>query len=287
MLTPDWSSTRQAILGEMGESLLLFMRDVYFGRISPSVDQEVVSLALRLDLIAKDRTKNWQLTPHGALVADSAREYCNWIDDKRLLPPSIAEAELAGMTVLDLGCGFGRHVFSASRVASLAVGLEAEPAYLKMSSILGCREGVDYPSVVCGVGEKIPFADSVFDVIICTRSLPYMDASVAIPEMARVLRVGGKIFLLVATFGQFAREFFGGPQHTPGIRERLRVAKQAINSIGVNWFGKRIFQRKNSHTTASYVLLTTGRLKQIMEDAGLKVVTQSTLRQTFIIERIR
>lgn len=292
IIQPDWQAIEQAILEQNGELLLRFMRDVFFNRANPSTDLKIISLAIHLGWIEDDYNK-WQLTPHGALIADSAREYCNWIDEKRQLPYGVNEADIEGKSILDLGCGFGRYVLSASRIASLAVGLEAEQTYLKMSSILGRREGMNFFNVVCGAGEKIPFADNTFDIIICIRSLPYMDASITIPEMSRVLRIGGKIFLYTSTFGQFVRDFVGQPQHTPGIRERLRIVKHAINSISVTWTGKKIFGRRGNFT-ASYVFLTTRRLIQLMENAGLKVLAQphmpqlkmASMSKIFIIERI-
>lgn len=284
---PDWSSARDAILGEKGAPLLRFMRDLFFNRRNSVIDRQLVALAQRLGWIAPDYIGDWKLTPHGARVADSAREYCNWLDDGRQLPAAIVETELLGKAVLDVGCGFGRHVFTASRSAALAVGLEAEPAYLQMSSILRSREGLDSAVFVCGSGETIPFKDHTFDVILCTRSLHYMDAFAVIPEMARVLRVGGRIYLIVATFQDFISEFLGQPQHIPGIRERLRVVKQAIMSICVSLTGKWVRWKKPEGTTASYVLLTVRQHLRVMENAGLKVVTRSPSEQLFVVERTR
>ncbi|MGA7750936.1 MAG: class I SAM-dependent methyltransferase [Gallionella sp.] len=286
-MAPDWSLTRQAILGDMGEPLLRFMREVFFGRVASSIDQKIVSTALALGWITKGNNDYWKLTSHGAKVADSAREYCNWLDDKRGLPAKITEKEISGKAVLDIGCGFGRHVFSASRCALLAVGLEAEQAYLQMSSILRFREGITSAFFVCGNGEKVPFADGVFDIIVCTRSLQYMDASIVVPEIARVLRVGGKLYLTVPTFQQFILDMICRPQQPLKIRDKLGLAKKMINSIILSCTGKQLFRRKTKSTTGTYALLTTRRLIRIMECAGLKLASRSAPEGLFVVERIR
>lgn len=286
---PDWASTRDAILGDRGESLLQLMREVFFGRAASSPEQSDVSTALQLGWISKGSNGTWRLTPHGGHVADSAREYCNWLDDKRQLPSQygLTDADVAGKTVLDIGCGFGRHVFSASRTAALAVGLEAGQAYIQMSSILRSREGITSAMLTCGDGEKLPFADGVFDIIMCTRALPYMDATIALPEFARVLRVGGRAYMLVSTFQLFIDDLIGRPQQPFSVREKLGHVKKMINSLWLSWSGKPLFRRNSKSTTGTYYLFTARRLLQMMENAGLRLVHRSAPDELFIVERVR
>ncbi len=284
-IAPDWFATRQAILGDMGEPLLRFMREVFFQRATFSIDQRIVSTAWQLGWITKVNNDLCGLTAHGAQVADSAREYCNWLDDNRGLPAGISEEEVSGKAVLDLGCGFGRHVFAASRSASLAVGLEAEQAYIQMSSILRYREGITSARFVCGQSERLPFADGLFDIIICTRSLQYMEASIVIPEIARALRIGGKLYLVVHTFQQFIIELKGRPQQPFKLRDKLGLARKMINSLILSWAGKQLFGRKTKNTTGTYVYLTARRLLQITECAGLKLVGRSDAEQLFVVQK--
>lgn len=284
---PDWSATGAAILGSTGVPLLRLMREIFFGRDTSTFDQEVVATAARLGWISKGSNHSWRLTPHGGYVADSAREYCNWLDDIRKLPSRITDADVAGKAVLDIGCGFGRHVFSASHLATLAVGLEAEQAYIKMSSILRSLENITAAEFACGTGERLPFADRVFDLIMCIRALPYMDATLAIPEIARVLRVGGKAHLVVATFQYFIDELFGSAPQPFRIREKLSLIKRMIDSLWLSWTRKPMFRRNSKSTTGTYYLFTNRRLHGIMQSAGLKIIEQCAAEQLFVVERIR
>ncbi len=288
--SPNWTATSQAILGPMGGDLLRFMRQVFFGQVS-SIDQTVISVALQLGWITKDDNGQWKLTRHGGQVADSAREYCNWLDDGRGLPTAITEEDIQGKAVLDIGCGFGRYVFAASYSALLAVGLEAEQTYLEMSSILGLKEGVSSAHFVRGTGEKLPFTGGTFDTIICIRSLWYMDAFIAVPEMARILRIGGRLYLVYNTFQRFFDEMKGTSQQGFRIRQRLGIAEKMLNSLSLSWTGKKIFARKSNGTTGTYTYLTMQRLLSITENAGLRLVDRSAqssaAEQLFVFERIR
>lgn len=289
-LSPDWTATSQAILGPMGGDLLHFMRQVFFGEVS-SVDQTVSRVALQLGWITKDGNGQLKLTRHGGHVADSAREYCNWLDDGRGLPSAITEEDIQGKAVLDIGCGFGRYVFAASHSASLAVGLEAEQTYLEMSSVLGLKEGVSSAYFVRGTGEKLPFTGGSFDTIICIRSLWYMDAFIAVPEIARILKIGGRLFLVYNTFQRFFVEMKGTSQQSLRIRQKLGIAEKMINSLSLSWTGKKIFSRKSNGTTGTYNYLTMRRILSITESAGLRLVDRSVqssaAEQLFIFERIR
>jgi len=226
----DWREVREALLGETGEPLLRFMRDVFLERGGARTDRQVTRLAQTLGWVTADPVRTWRLTKEGAFAADSAREYCNWLDDQRALPFGVAEGDVRAKAVLDVGCGFGRHVLSASRMASMAVGLEAEPSFLRMSSILATRERIGSATFVRGYSERMPFAADSFHCVICTRSLQYMDIRQTLAEMSRVMKTGGKFFLTYATFHHLLADFIDGRIADP--RRKARTAKHMANTLG-------------------------------------------------------
>jgi SAM-dependent methyltransferase len=102
------------------------------------------------------------------------------------------------MTLLDVGCGTG--VFAA-RIAAAMPRATIWGMDLVDSMLNGGRarwqtlRGRAIP--VQGDSERLPFADAAFDVVTCSNSFhhyPHQDWAVA--EMRRVLKPGGRLFLL-------------------------------------------------------------------------------------------
>jgi SAM-dependent methyltransferase len=104
-----------------------------------------------------------------------------------------------GDRVLDVGAGFGRHVFECARRGADVVALDyAEDEVVQTRATLGAMvdEGeiiLDrFKGVLRGDATKLPFADDSFDVVITSEVLEHIQDDVAaIAEMVRVLRPGG------------------------------------------------------------------------------------------------
>jgi SAM-dependent methyltransferase len=104
-----------------------------------------------------------------------------------------------GRRVLDVGAGFGRHVYECARRGADVVALDyAEEEVVQTRTTLG--EMVDAgeldPARVLGVvrgdATRLPFADGCFDVVITSEVLEHIQDDVtALAEMVRVLRPGG------------------------------------------------------------------------------------------------
>lgn len=157
--------------------------------------------------------------------------------------------------VLDIGCGAGQEMFPfAEKKGAFCVGIDIG----RELGAVGRRTAEN-----CGVsgstgfararGEELPFADGVFDVVLCRVALPYMDNRRTIAEVARVLR-GGGVFLLKT----HAPAFFAAL-----LKERLRTLspKQIAYPLiclfagtvhqltgrqlsGGFWEGKQVFQTR-------------------------------------------
>jgi SAM-dependent methyltransferase len=114
-----------------------------------------------------------------------------------------------GDAVLDLGCGFGRHAFEASRRGASVVALDAG-----RDEVLGVRatfaamieagELTPDTRAACVQGDALalPFADATFDRVICSEVLEHIPDDVgAMRELARVLRPGGTMAVTVPRRG--------------------------------------------------------------------------------------
>lgn len=99
-------------------------------------------------------------------------------------------SDLSGR-ILDNGAGLGTYLEAIGRAnpASVRVGLEIE--HERAVAALARAD-----AVVLGVGERLPFANDTFDLILSNEVIEHVtDDRAAVAEMARVTRPGGRIVI--------------------------------------------------------------------------------------------
>lgn len=104
----------------------------------------------------------------------------------------------AGETVLDLGCGEGRHVISAyleQDVTSIGVDLSVDDlktTWEKFQPFSEKENPNKYLALSAANALQLPFADNTFDKVICSEVLEHIpDYAGALAEIQRVLKPGG------------------------------------------------------------------------------------------------
>jgi SAM-dependent methyltransferase len=114
-----------------------------------------------------------------------------------------------GMTVLDLGCGEGRHAFEAYRRGATVVAVdwgtsEVETTRRWLGAIAEAGEapeGSRY-QVVRGDLTALPVPDASVDRVIASEVLEHIpDDATALAEIARVLTPGGRVAVTVPRYG--------------------------------------------------------------------------------------
>ena len=140
------------------------------------------------------------------LDATQARELADRLELRAKSPDEIeARAAYLGLLdvaegdrVLDVGCGSGvvtREIARRVGPSGCAVGVDPSPALLAIARDLAEVEGLgNRVELHEGSALALPFADGAFDVAIAVTALSHTPgAEGAIPEMARVVRPGGRI----------------------------------------------------------------------------------------------
>ena len=111
-----------------------------------------------------------------------------------------------GQTLLDLGCGEGRHTISAALEAALtAWGID-----LREQDLATCASRFDdfraqapgHVLLAKASGFALPFADDSFDRVICSEVLEHIiDYQQVLEEIDRVLKPGGLLAVSVPRYG--------------------------------------------------------------------------------------
>lgn len=105
-----------------------------------------------------------------------------------------------GERVLDVGCGTGivaRQVASRVEPTGKVTGLDVSSNMLAVARATATQEGLTI-ELREGNAERLPFADSSFDLVLCQFALMFVtNKSVALTEMRRVVSQSGRVLISV------------------------------------------------------------------------------------------
>jgi SAM-dependent methyltransferase len=115
--------------------------------------------------------------------------------ERRLQMILQAAGERIQGAVLENGCGVGVYVKHLVPHASRVFGLEFD-----LERAQEARQHSDH--ILCGAGEQLPYPDGAFDVVLSNEVIEHVqDDRLAVREMVRVLRPGGRIVLFCPNRG--------------------------------------------------------------------------------------
>ncbi len=224
-----------------GEDLLRFLRAVYNGEAEPARTWpgHVVDMAATLGLLESDHGSP-SLTASGYLVGNVAKEYCNWLDAGRHMPPPRpTDALLAGREVLDLGCSFGRWMWEFQPIARHVTGLELQPEYIELGRALARRESLPPPEIQRGAAEEVDrhVPPCSADVVFARLLFNYVAIPRTLRKVARVLRPGGVLWIQVESLAAAVRKIVHGEHRW---RSRASAAFAVANSILLSTSGLQL-----------------------------------------------
>jgi SAM-dependent methyltransferase len=139
-----------------------------------------------------------------------------WVPDTRL---QLLPDDVAGMDVVELGCGTGYLSAWLARRGARPVGLDNSGKQLETARMLQREFGLEFP-LVHADAENLPFADETFDLAVSEYGAAlWCDPYAWIPEAARVLRAGGRLLFLT---NSYLATLAGPGESEERIDERLR-----------------------------------------------------------------
>lgn len=161
-----------------------------------------------------------------------------------------------GETLLDLGCGFGRHAFEAARRGARVVALDAGRDEVEgvVATFVAMSEANEISSVECGAvavqgnALSLPFADESFDRIICSEVLEHIPEDLtAISELTRVLRRGGTMAITVPRFGPELINWALSDEYHSVPGGHIRIYRRSVLERRLVQCGLRVTGRHYAH----------------------------------------
>jgi SAM-dependent methyltransferase len=151
-----------------------------------------------------------------------------------------ALGDVSGSRALELGCGACQFGIKVARMGARVVGLDFSANQLSTARMNLAETGTAIP-LVRASAEEIPFDDGSFDLVFCDHgATSFTDPTVTLPEVARVLRPGGRFVFNIAT--PFIWVFWGNDDEPAG-RDLVRPyfgggrteLKEDDGSVSVEW----------------------------------------------------
>lgn len=151
--------------------------------------------------------------------------------------------------LLDVGSGYGSFVLAARQRGLAAVGVEPagfEREYARAR--LASTRPDDDPEAVYrdGSGLSLPFADGDFEVVTLWNVLEHVpDTPALLSEAVRVLRPGGRLFLLAPNYAALRREAHYHVPWPPGLPRRLAGPYLRLLGRDPAFFERHVFPCTN------------------------------------------
>ena len=125
---------------------------------------------------------------------------------ERMTEVTLALAEpAAGRRILDVASGFGQDSLALAALGADVVGAEPSARMTAWARLVSAKASGRIPQWVRGWSDALPFASGSFDAAICKGAIDHFDRpELAIAEMARVTRPGGRVVLAIANFDSLA-----------------------------------------------------------------------------------
>jgi SAM-dependent methyltransferase len=150
-------------------------------------------------------------------------------DHRRCMPEIHPDEKV----VLDIGCGIGQ-MFLANKLDEevIRVGLDVDLCALRYGTPKD--KGIYF---INGGAERLPCRDGIFDLVISRVSLPYTNIPVAIREIGRVLKEGGRVWISLHSFSMAIRHLGNSIRHCDA-KDTVFRSYVILNGLLLHGLGK-------------------------------------------------
>ena len=183
---------------------------------------------------------------------------CDPVDARRVMPAIRAEHR----RILDVGCGAGQ-TLTASRLDAevTAIGIDRDASALSLGRLVNPRL-----RLIRARGEALPLPSRWFDLAISRVALPYMRTGPALAEMARVLRPGGDLWIVLHPFSLVWSELKSSVARGRW-RAALHRAYALANGVAVHFTGREL---PAPHRGKHHSFQTEARIVRTLESLGFE-----------------
>lgn len=101
--------------------------------------------------------------------------------------------DIEGQQVLDLGCGAGEAAVWFAKQGAEVVAVDLSPAFIELVDRVARHHGVSVETKVADV-QSLELPSGSFDIVYAGNLLHHLDLDTALPQIAEVLRPGGRFF---------------------------------------------------------------------------------------------
>lgn len=174
---------------------------------------------------------------------------------------------LLGPRVLEIGFGTGDILLDLYSNGFETYGLDKSPYMAEIAHRKLKKAGADLP-LVRGVAQALPFIDGSFDSIVMTFPTAFIRDKSALDEMARVLKLGGRLVIVDHALLQ-------RPQSVAHLIEWLYIITGQCpqeNGSEIDWFcqlGWRVVEHEQHLTTSVVHLFVAERAQPPPEKVAL------------------